>query len=77
MIMGKTEDESGLKPWFQEKFKGIAVTNIIRVKSLEEEKAKKGIVSITGATISSTGVVNAVNNGITTLKTILSKRTAE
>jgi electron transport complex protein RnfG len=77
MIMGETEDESGLKPWFQEKFKGLSVTNIVLVKSAEEEKAKKGVVAITGATISSTGVVNAVNNGVANLKTILSKGAAE
>jgi len=77
MITGHKKEELNLKPWFQEKFKGLPAGNIVLVKSAEEEKKKKGVVAITGATISSTGVVRAVNNAITVLRSILSKRTAE
>ena len=72
IMMGKAEDESGLKPWFQEKFKGLTVTNVALVKSPEDEKAKKGVMGISGATVSSTGVVNAVKNGVANLKAVLS-----
>lgn len=77
MITGEKKDESGLKPWFQEKFKALPVTDIALVASADEERSGKGVLAISGATVSSTGVVNAVNDAVRTLNAVLGKGTAK
>ena len=68
-LMGQKKDESGLRPWFQDQFAGKAVDQLVVVKSAE----KKGILAISGATVSSRGTTMAVLDGISKLKTALGK----
>ncbi|MFH1654889.1 MAG: RnfABCDGE type electron transport complex subunit G [Pseudomonadota bacterium] len=61
MIFGKNPDEAGLKPWFQTQFVGLTAP-------VKVDKDGGRVESITGATISSRAVCNAVNDAIAKLK---------
>jgi len=66
-VLGRKCEKGCPNPWFQEKFKGLPVKNIRFVSSPEEEKAGNGVMAISGATVSSTAVLNAVKKAVDTL----------
>jgi len=61
VIAGTSPDESGLKPWFQDQFKGVQAP--ARLK-----RDGGTIEAITGATISSKATVEAVNSAVEKLR---------
>ena len=66
IIMGDSPDEKGLRPWFQIQFDGLRTP--VKVK-----KDGGDIEAITGATISSRAVCNAVNAAVVELKTLVGR----
>ncbi len=62
-LAGTNKTEEGLRPWFQESFDNLPVDRLVVVKD-----GGDGVEAISGATISSTAVVEAVKNGIVKLK---------
>ena len=60
--------------WFMDQFKDVTVAPAISyVKNVTPSKDKGQIMAITGATISSAAVVDILNKGIETAKTVLGK----
>jgi H+/Na+-translocating ferredoxin:NAD+ oxidoreductase subunit G len=66
IIMNDSPDEKGLRPWFQVQFDGMMTP--VKVK-----KNGGDIEAITGATISSRAVCNAVNIAVAELKAVVAK----
>lgn len=64
VLTGTSPDERGLRPWFQDQFGGLGVP-------VKVDKDGGRIEAITGATISSRAVCQAVNRAVDDLKTVL------
>jgi electron transport complex protein RnfG len=64
VITGTSPDESKLRPWFQTQFDGL-------IPPVKVDKDGGRIESITGATISSRAVCNAVDKAVSNLKTAI------
>ncbi len=64
IIMGDSPDETGLRPWFQVQFDGLRTP-------VKVNKDGGDIETITGATISSRAVCNAVNSAVAELKAVV------
>jgi electron transport complex protein RnfG len=64
VLTGTSPDERGLRPWFQAQFVGLGVP-------VKVDKDGGRVEAITGATISSRTVCQAVNRAVDDLKTVL------
>ena len=64
IIMGDSPDEKGLRPWFQVQFDGLKTP-------VKVQKDGGDIEAITGATISSRAVCNAVNTAVEELQVVV------
>ncbi len=64
---GNARDETGKKPWFQERFEGRTADGLVVVKNESED----GILAITAATISSKAVTDSVRRGLELLMSIV------
>lgn len=67
VLSGNASDEVGVRPWFQVQFDGRTPEELVVVKS----RAEEGILTITGATISSEAVTNSVRRGLKLLRSII------
>ncbi len=67
VLSGNAKDEVGVRPWFQVQFDGRTPEELVVVKS----RAEEGILTITGATISSEAVTNSVRRGLKLLRSII------
>jgi electron transport complex protein RnfG len=67
VLSGSAVDEAGTRPWFQEQYDGLGVDDLRVVKS----RGEGGVLTITGATISSEAVTGSVRHGLAMLRSIV------